>query len=609
MNAISLLLAGLTLATVQQRADTVAYDIRFPNAAHHEAEITVRWTNLPERPLETRMSRSSPGRYALHEFAKNVYSVHAVDGRGRPLEITRPDPHSWLVHGHDGTVRLTYTLYADRADGTYSGIDRTHGHLNMPATFMWAPSAAERPIRIMFHPPAGSEWRVATQLAPTATRDVFTAPHLQYFMDSPTEVSNFAERRWTVRSGNRQDTIRIAMHHIGSDAELDAYAEMAKKVVAEQIAIYGNPAPYDHGLYTFIADYLPWASGDGMEHRNSTILASTASLADNALGLLGTLSHEFFHSWNVERIRPKNLEPFDFSRENMSDVLWFAEGFTSYYDDLAIRRAGITDDTQYAQGLTGTINTVLNAPGRSYFTAAEMSMQAPFVDAAVANDPNNRANTFISYYTWGAGIGLGLDLTLRSRFADVTLDDYMRAMWTKHGVTERPYTIEDLRLTLGEVTGDQAFADDFFARYIQGHEAVDYEALLAHAGILVRKAAADRPTLGQAFFQVRDNRLVVTSSTLIDTPLYEAGIDRGDQIIRLDGHPVASTEQLNAIVQRKKPGDALPIEFYSRGETRTATITLVEDPTLEIVLFETAGKEFTPEMQAFRRDWLRSRAQ
>jgi predicted metalloprotease with PDZ domain len=554
------------------------------------------------------MSRSSPGRYALHEFAKNVYGVSAVDGRGRPLEITRPDPHSWMVHGHDGTIRLTYTLYADRADGTYSGIDRSHAHLNMPATFMWAPVAAERPVRVTFHTPAGSEWRVATQLAPTTTPNTFTAPHLQYFMDSPTEVSNFAVREWTIPSGNRRDTIRIAMHHRGTDAELDAYAEMARKVVAEQIAVYGNPAPYDHGLYTFLADYVPWASGDGMEHRNSTVISSSSSLAQNALGLLGTLSHEFFHSWNVERIRPKNLEPFDFSRENMSDVLWFAEGFTSYYDDLTIRRAGIFDDAQYAQGLTGTLNIVLNSPGRALFTAAEMSMQAPFVDAAVANDPNNRPNTFISYYTWGAGIGLGLDLTLRSRFPDVTLDDYMRALWTKHGTTERPYTIEDLRLVLGEVTGDQAFADDFFARYIQGHEAVDYEALLAHAGILVRKAATDRPTLGQAFFQVRDNQLIVASSTLIDTPLYEAGLDRLDQIVTLDGEPIASTEQMTRIVQRHKPGDTVPIQYFSRGETRTATITLVEDPLLEVVLFESAGEEVTPEMQTFRRSWLQSKA-
>ncbi|MGH7501625.1 MAG: M61 family metallopeptidase [Longimicrobiales bacterium] len=608
MTGIPALLANLLLAALPQAADSVAYDVHFPNVAHHEVEITVRWGNLPARPLETRMSRSSPGRYALHEFARNVYSVSAVDSRGRALDITRADPHSWMVYGHDGTVRLTYTLYADRADGTYSGIDRSHAHLNMPATFMWAPVAADRPIRITFHPPAGSNWRVATQLGPTASPATFTSPHLQYFMDSPTELSDFDVREWTVASGSRQDTIRIALHHQGTDPEFDVYAEMARKVVAEQIAIYGNPAPYDHGLYTFLADYLPWVAGDGMEHRNSTVISNTGSLADNALGLLGTLSHEFFHSWNVERMRPKSLEPFDFSRENMSDLLWFAEGFTSYYDDLAIRRAGIFDDARYAEGLTGTINTVLNAPGRSFFTAAEMSMQAPFVDAAVANDPNNRGNTFISYYTWGAGIGLGLDLTLRSRF-NLTLDDYMRAMWTKHGVTERPYTIENLRLVLGEITKDQSFADDFFARYIQGHEAVDYEALLANAGILLRRAAPDRPTLGQALFQVRNNQLILVSASLIDTPLYDAGIDRGDQIIALDAQPVASTEQLDAIVARHKPGDTIAVEFYSRGETRNATITLVEDPRLEVVLYEAAGREVTPAMHAFRRSWLGSKAE
>jgi predicted metalloprotease with PDZ domain len=344
-----------------------------------------------------------------------------------------------------------------------------------------------------------------------------------------------------------------------------------------------------------------------MEHRNSTVLASTGSLASNATGLLGTLSHEFFHSWNVERIRPTSLEPFDFTRENMSGALWFAEGFTSYYDDLLIRRAGLTEDAGYATGLAGTINAVVNGPGREYFTAVEMSMQAPFVDAAVSNDPTNRVNTFISYYTWGAAIGLGLDLTLRSRF-DVTLDDYMRAMWRKYGKTEHPYTIDSLRITLGEVTNDTGFADDFFARYIQGHEVVDYAALLEHAGILVRRARPDQATLGPAFFQVRDGRLIVASGTIVGSPLYEAGIDRGDQIVSLDGESVSAEAQVEQIVARHEPGDTVAVEFFSRGATHTARITLVEDPGLEVATFETAGRELTPAMAAFRSAWLGSKA-
>src|SRR5690606_4745844 len=146
---------------------------------------------------------------------------------------------------------------------------------------------------------------------------------------------------------------------------------MAKKVVAEQIAVFGEPPDFDYGTYTFIADYLPWVAGDGMEHRNSTILTSTRPLATGALANLGTLSHEFFHTWNVERLRPKSLEPFDFERANMSPDLWLAEGFTSYYDDLTIRRAGLMSNDDLARTLSGMLNTVINMPGRRFFSPVE----------------------------------------------------------------------------------------------------------------------------------------------------------------------------------------------------------------------------------------------
>ncbi len=585
----------------------VRYQVAFPNAVHHEARIEVTFADLPAGPLEVRMSRSSPGRYAIHEFAKNVYAVEAYDGAGRPLEAMRPDPYGWTVGGHDGTVRFVYTLFADRADGTYSGIDRTHAHLNMPATFAWAHGLEDRPISIAFRPPEGSGWKVATQLAPTDDPYTFTAPDLQYFLDSPTEVSDFDVREWTVRSGGKERTIRIALHHAGTDAELDAYAEMAKKVVAEQIAIYGEPADYDYGTYTFIADYLPWVAGDGMEHRNSTILASTRALADGALRNLGTLSHEFFHAWNVERIRPATLEPFDFERANMSRELWLAEGFTSYYDDLAIRRAGLISDDDLAAALSGTLDAVINSPGRRFFSPVEMSMRAPFVDAATTVDPTNHANTFISYYTWGAAIGLGLDLTLRTRF-DASLDDFMREMWRAHGKPGKPYTLDDVRATLGRVAQDPAFAAEFFERYIAGRDVVDYDALLAGAGFVLRRAAPGRPTLGRVRLEFRDGHALVASPTLIGTPLYEAGIDRGDRILTLDGRPVAAEADVAAVLAAHAPGDAIAITFEQRGRTGSATLTLAEDPTLEVVTFETAGRPVTDEIRAFRAAWLGSRA-
>jgi len=608
---VALLLAAAP-AAAQPGVD---YEIRFPDRVHHEAEVTATFRGVPAgQPLQVRMSRSSPGRYALHEFAKNVYGLRAEDGSGRPLAFTRPDPHQWDVAGHDGTVTVRYTLFGDRVDGTYAAIDATHAHLNIPATFVWARGMENAPVRVRFERPEG--WRVATQLAPTADSSVFTAPNLQYFMDSPAEVGPWQVREWRAGgSGGREPSIfRLVVHHAGTAEELDRFAEKARAVVNEQIAMWGEPAGYDFGTYTFLADYLPWASGDGMEHRNSTVLTSSQSLARGEMGLLGTVSHEFFHSWNVERIRPASLEPFDFEEANMSGELWFAEGFTSYYDDLFIRRAGLYTDEEYAEIAGGIAGAVAAAPGRRYFSAVEMSMQAPFVDAAASIDPQNRGNTFLSYYTWGSGIGLGLDLTLRSRFSGVTLDDYMRAVWREFGRAQtaalapaRPYTVADLRRVLGEVTGDTAFARDFFARYVEGREVVDYGALLARAGFLLRRAAAGRPVLA-APLEAAEGGVRVAGSPLVFGALYGAGIDRGDLIVSVDGRPVATPDELRAVMDAHAAGDVVPVEFVQRGDRKTARMALPENPSLEAVTYEAAGMQVTPEMRAFRDAWLGSRA-
>lgn len=598
-------------AVTGQRNDTIRYDVSFPAASRHEGEISVEYTNLPAAPLELRMSRSSPGRYALHEFAKNVYNVRAVDGAGRELDVTRPNPHQWNVAGHDGTVRVTYTLFADHADGTYTGIDLTHAHMNMPATFMWARNTGDRPIAITFRVPAGSGWRAATQLKPTADASRYVAPHLQYFLDSPTEISSFELREWPVDDGAQ--TIRIAMHHLGTDAQLDEYVAHTQRIVEEQTAVFGELPDFDYDTYTFIADYLPWVRGDGMEHRNSTILTSTGSL-ENMIGLLGTVAHEFFHAWNVERIRPASLEPFAFEEANMSEALWFAEGFTSYYGPLSLRRAGVYDDARYTAGLNGTLNTIMNAPGRGFFSPVEMSMQAPFVDAATSVDAQNRANTFISYYTWGAGIGLALDLEIRARYDGLSLDDFMRAMWQKFGVHEqnftpqRPYTLDDLRTTLGETVRDTTFANDFFRRFITGREAPDYTSLLARAGILVRPARPGTATIGTPRLTVRDDAVIVTAPVLVGTALYEAGVSTGDRIVALDGRPINSEDTVTVIVAEKRPGDAIEITFEQRGVQRTASVRAGEDPTLEVVLYENAGMELTEGMRQFRSAWLAAKA-
>lgn len=608
---LSALLIGTTIVRAQQAP--VVYAIAFPNAVHREAEVTASFREVPAGPFRVRMARSSPGRYAVHEFAKNVYALRATDAEGHALEVTRVSPHEWSILGHRGAVDVRYTLYADRADGTYAGVDETRAHLNIPATFAYAPALATRPIRVTFHRPSPT-WRIATQLQPTDDPETFRAPNLQYFMDSPTHLGVLDIRSWEVTSGGRTQTIRLAMDHTGTADDVTAYADLTRRVVAEAAAVFGELPAFDYGTYTFVACYRSNCAGDGMEHRNSTSVTASASLAQAQLGLLGTVSHEFFHAWNVERIRPRALEPFDFTDANMSGELWLAEGFTNYYGQLVLARAGIIPVADYARRQTGAVNTLTVSPARAFAGAGGMSDQAPFVDAAVSIDPTNRGNTFISYYTYGEALGLALDLTLRGRPSPVTLDDFMRALWARHGKTQtaalapaRPYTRADAEAALASVTGDPAFARDFFGRFVAGSALPDYPALLAQAGFLVRPARPGRAWLGDARFTVADGGIVLTAPTTIGTPLYEAGLDAGARLLRLDDTAVSSPADIRAALDARHPGDRVRLTWVGRAGERTATVTLGEDPNVEVVTFEDAGLTASAAQLAFRRAWLDSR--
>lgn len=604
---------GVLIIGCQPQTDekpSIHYDVRFPNVVHNEAEITLSLDNLMPGPVTISMSRTSPGRYALHEFAKNVYNVRAVDSQGDTLQIERPNLHNWTVTGHDGTVKFTYTLYANHADGTYSGVNEQHAHLNMPATFAWVRSLPGIPVTVSFYPPEGAKWDVATQLQETNKKNTFKAPDYYYFLDSPTELSNFDMTTWQAPADTANQTIRLALHHNGTKEQLKNYTDMAKKVVAEQVAVYGRPADFDYDTYTFIAGYLPYVYGDGMEHRNSTILTSRTPLkGDGAMQNIYTLSHEFFHSWNVERLRPKSLEPFDFMEANVSGALWFAEGFTSYYDDLTIRRAGLISDKKYASDWSGTLNYVLNSPGNQYYSPVEMSMQAPFVDAATSVDAQNKSNTFISYYSWGAVIGLGLDLTLRSTFEDITLDDYMRAVWKKHGKTEIPYTVKDLEQVLAQLTDSSRFAREFFDNHIRKGRQVDLKPLLANAGFLLQKANPGQAviTFGSSKINYEGGEATISSNTQVGSPLYKAGLDIDDVIHSLGGKPINNARDLQRVLGAHNPGDELSISYTSLGESHQGTIRLAENPALELIPYEQTDRKLTEEMKQFRQNWLGSK--
>ncbi len=327
-------------------------------------------------------------------------------------------------------------------------------------------------------------------------------------------------------------------------------------------------------------------------------------MLDNDFGQKGTLSHEFIHAWNVERIRPASLEPFDFERANLSDNLWFAEGFTSYYGGLAVRRAAESTVADYAESLANPINTVTHSPGRAFASAPGMSMQAPFVDAASAIDPTNFANTYISYYTYGAALGLALDLTLRERFSDVTLDTFMRRVWQVHGKTELPYTNNDLRERLAEATGNERFAAEFFDKFIFGQDLPDYKSLLANAGILVRQKKGTGAYAGPVTLEFEGNDAIISDNTIIGSPLYDAGLDRGDRVVAIDRLKIRSQARWDSALRRYSPGDTATISHVQRGVARSAKITFTENPQLEVMTYEAADMQVTDEQLRFRANWL-----
>ena len=570
------------------------YNISFENAIHHEANINATFNHLKADEVLFTMSRSSPGRYALHEFAKNVYNVKVTDGKGKKLMVTRPDPYSWSVKGHDGTIHVSYTLFANHGDGTYAQIDETHAHLNLPATFIYVPELEAQEIEVTFDVREDLNWKIATQLKHRQD-NTYYAKDFQYFMDSPVEIANFRKRSFVVKD----QTITFVLHDdAATEEQLDAYFDKVKKVVLEQMQVFGELPRFDYGEYTFLACYTPNAIGDGMEHRNSTSIPSSRSLSKGGLEInIGTVAHEFFHIWNVERLRPKSLEPFDFSRANMSGDLWFAEGFTSYYDDLSLVRSGIMGQEKYIEGLVRTFNYVWTSPGRQFFTPIGMSYQAPFVDAARSVDDTNRENTFISYYSYGSMLALGLDLSLREKNLD--LDDYMAFVWNGYGKPEIPYTVDDLHHSLNQFAGKE-FGDDFFNKYIFKSGMPDYEQLLKQVGVnLITKNDID---FGAS---VRNQKIM--SNPKMGSSAYKSGLQKGDKILQIGGIVFDGNASINSILNTFTVGEEVPVVYERFGSQNKNILTIATDISYDMKLMEENSKELDKKIKDNRGSWLNSK--
>ena len=480
-------------------------------------------------PLELRMSRSSPGRYSASRF--------------REERVRRPRLRARRARAADdapGSVRVAdqrTRRQRDRSDTKSTAIAstaRTSRSTRHTRTSTCPPRSCGRaawtsvPSTLTFEPPPGTAWQVATQLHPGTTAFEFTAPNLQYLMDSPTEVGPIAIRQFSV--GSRRFPLRRSPH--GHRRRADGFVKAVEQIVGQEGAIFGEYPDYEPGYYTFIADYLPYATGDGMEHRNSTILTSPSSIAGNRADLLDAVAHEFFHSWNVERIRPRSPRAVRLrSRQSVGRAVARRRFHAVLRSRWSLERAGLIDVTSTARTFGELVDTVAiqRRPSGALARGDEPH------GAVHGRRPSDRSHELV------ADRHLVLSVRRRDRAgarscrcadapdSQVTLDDFMRAMWrkygkpggTREGYVDHPYTIADAEDTLAEVSGDRAFAHDFFSRYIQGRDLPDFARLLERAGLRLRKRATGRAWLGDITFA--PGRLKVAALVAPTWPVYQHG--------------------------------------------------------------------------------------
>ncbi len=532
-----------------------------------------------------------------------------------PLRASRPDPRSWLIAEHEATVQLSYDVFGDRIDGTWFGVSASQAHINMPAVLIWADGFEARPVRVHLSSPAGVTWKAATQLYPAGTPLTYLAPNFQYLMDSPVEFGNFATRSFQIPTGDKKSlqTIRVSAHFTGADHDLDEYLTGLKKIVSEEQAIFGELPYFEPGYYTFLLDYAPGNNGDGMEHRNSAVITSHNPLGPKRLG---TAAHEFFHAWNVKRIRPAALEPFNYGDTTSTGELWFAEGFTNYYERLVMLRTGGFNFEEGLSQMAGEIGYVQGSPATAFRSAVDMSRLAPFVDGVTSPVPTDLGNTFVSYYSFGDVIAIGLDLSLRDRSnSKVTLDDFMREMWVRYGrpggsapgLVGRPYTLADFESTLGSVSGSEAFAREFIRDYICGTKRLDLAPLFLRAGVLL-KADRTQPTLGGLNLESDGGNVRVSGPTLVGSPAYMAGLSMDDRLISIAGNAIAKPEDVNKALNAAKPGDEVELVYERKGERLRSHATLAASLALTLMPVEATGGSITEEQRIFRQSWLSARS-
>jgi predicted metalloprotease with PDZ domain len=570
-------------------------------------EIEIRAEKVTEEALEFVMPAWSPGRYAIYDFAKNVQEFRAEGAGGGALPWEKVDKQTWRVETllAGGTVRIAYRVFANDLNGTFSQFDTSHANLNGASVYLFVAGHEQEPIALTVEAP--EDWKLISGFSESTEQRIFQVPDYDRLVDTPMEISADCRLERFRESGK---TIRVAVHsYADHDGNLSELVKSLKKIVRSQMAMMPEP-DLDH--YTFILHFAPQVQlGDGIEHLNSTQIVERGELSGGGLaGALEIGAHEFFHLWNVKRLRPANLVRYDYTREQYTRSLWFAEGVTYYYAYLHLLRSGVWSREEFLERLAREVRTLEFEPGRELMSAESSSFHAWFYDRSPQMQETNFANTTINYYNKGAVLGLLLDLEIRARTnGQKSLDDVLIAMYRKFyetvhspgGGPERGYEDKDILEAASAVAGSDL--TPFFERYVRGTDPLPYDATLAAAGLELRVTTSPGapPTLG--ILMQPEDRGVRIAAVRPGGAADRGGLSRDDLLIAVDDLSLATAE-LRDRLRIYPPGAEVPFTVERQG--RLQRISVVLDPPIPDLYSLELLPEPTPQQRNIRDGWLGS---
>ena len=569
----------------------ILYNVTFPQVQAHYVDIEMNIEHLNQSTLVLKMPVWTPGSYLVREFAKSVEGF-TVSANGKEIPFVKTRKNWWSINTKGlNHVTIKYKVYCFEVSVRTAFVDISHAFLSTSGIFMYPEGMLNQPSTIHIVPFGGWD-KVSTSLD-MVNNDPFPvhAPHYDILFDSPIEVGNQDVFSFDAAGVHYQ----IAMYGGGNYDKEKLKTDVAK-IVAQETAVYGEN-PNKH--YVFIVhNYL--RGGGGLEHLSSTVLGASRDAYGTPRGyqnFLSLVAHEHFHLWNVKRLRPIALGPFDYDNENYTTDLWIAEGFTAYYEDIILRHANLIDADNYLGVMANDINQVENTPGKKFQSIADASYDA-WIKAYRPTENSN--NSTISYYSKGSVAAMLLDLEIiNDSNAQYSLDDVMKYMYHEYYKTlKRGYTDAEFKKGLEKFAGKNL--DDFYKKYVYGVADVDYNKYLGYAGYQITDEAAgtNDPSLG--IMTANSGGKIFVTSVLRDGSAWVDGINVNDEITSVDGIPVTDA---NSILANKKVGDKLSITINRDGLSLVLPVTLLRNALVKYKI-ETVSTPSAQQLKT-RNKWLK----